>query len=203
MLDAGCGTGRNLIEFGSLGDAQGVDYSPEAIDFCRRRGVRRDRGPIEQLAVRTTGRSTLILATDVLEHLEDDRVALRELHRVAAPDGRLLATVPAYRWLWSQHDDAHHHFRRYTLRRLRDRLRATGWEPLAWSYFNTALLPPIAVVRLLARRRPADDGRPDLRLTPPALNRLLEHPMRLEAAVIRRGGHLPAGVSIGIVCVAR
>lgn len=203
VLDAGCGTGRNLLEFGSLGAAQGVDNSPEAIDFCRRRGIQGvHEGQIEQLPF-AHGSFDLILATDVLEHLADDRVALRELHRVAAPDGRLLATVPAYRWLWSQHDDEHHHFRRYTLRRLRDRLRATGWEPLAWSYFNTALLLPIAVVRLLARRRPADDGRPDLRLTPPALNRLLEQPMRLEAAVIGRGGHLPAGVSIGIVCVAR
>ena len=152
--DAGCGTGRNLQEFGALGAAQGVDNSPEAIDFCRRRGIQGVReGQIEQLPF-ADGSFDLVLATDVLEHLADDRVALRELHRVAAPGGRLLATVPAYRWLWSQHDDEHHHFRRYTLRRLRDRLRATGWEPLAWSYFNTALLVPIAVVRLLARRRP-------------------------------------------------
>ena len=125
---------------------------------------------------------------------------MRELRRVAAPGGRLLATVPAYRWLWSQHDDAHHHFRRYTLRDLRERLRAEGWEAAQWSYFNTALLAPIAAVRTLTRRRPAADGRPDLKLTPPALNRLLLAPMQAEAAMIRRGARLPAGVSIGIVC---
>ena len=118
---------------------------------------------------------------------------MRELRRVAAPGARLLATVPAYRWLWSQHDDAHHHFRRYTLRVLRERLRDQGWETVEWSYFNTALLPPIAVVRTLGRRRPPADGRPDLKLTPPALNRLLLAPMQGEAAMIRRGARLPAG----------
>jgi SAM-dependent methyltransferase len=200
ILDAGCGTGRNLIEFGRLGDARGIDSSPEAIEFCRRRGVGgATEGRLEGLPFED-GAFDLILATDVLEHIEDDRSVMRELRRVAAPGGRLLATVPAYRWLWSQHDDAHHHFRRYTLRDLRERLRAEGWEAAEWSYFNTALLPPIAAVRTLGRRRPPSDGRPDLKLTPPALNRLLLAPMQAEAAMIRRGARLPAGVSIGIVC---
>ena len=138
ILDAGCGTGRNLIEFGPLGDARGIDSSPEAIDFCRRRGVLgATEGRLESLPFEE-GSFDLILATDVLEHIEDDQSVMRELRRVAAPGARLLATVPAYRWLWSQHDDAHHHFRRYTLRDLRERLRAEGWETAEWSYFNTA-----------------------------------------------------------------
>lgn len=204
LLDAGCGTGRNLLEFAALGTVQGIDSSPEAIEFCRRRGIEGARqGRIEELPFDDDS-FDLILATDVLEHLEDDSVALAELRRVAAPGARLLATVPAYRWLWSQHDDVHHHFRRYTLRGLRERLAATGWDPLAWSYFNTTLLVPIAAVRLTARRRPVpENGCSDVRLTPRALNRLLAQPMRLEAALIGRGARLPAGVSIGIVAKAR
>jgi SAM-dependent methyltransferase len=204
MLDAGCGTGRNLQEFGRLGPATGVDPSPEAIDFCRQRGIEgATRGTIEHLEF-PDGAFDLILATDVLEHLRDDRAALRELRRVAAPGATLLVTVPAYRWLWSGHDDEHHHFRRYTLRELRAALGAGGWRPLAESYFNSVLLPPIAAVRLLARRSRRDPGadRPDLRLTPPALNGLLAQPMRLEAALIGRGLRLPAGVSIGVVARA-
>src|ERR1700742_224826 len=127
---------------------------------------------------------------------------MRELRRVAAPHAHLLATGPAHSLLCSQHDAAHHHFRRYTLRDLRKRLSAQGWESVAWSYFNTALLPPIAAVRTLGRRRPPADGRPDLKLTPPALNRILLAPMHAEAAMIRRGARLPAGVSIGLVCKA-
>ncbi len=203
LLDAGCGTGHNLREFGTPGTARGVDSSPQAIEFCRLRGVEGvSEGRIEELPF-PDGSFDLILATDVLEHLSDDRAAMRELRRVAAPGARLLATVPAYRWLWSQHDTAHHHFRRYTLARLRGRLQAAGWRPLAWSYFNTVLLPPIAAVRVLGRRHTDADGeRPDLRLTPAALNRLLEAPMRLEAGLIGHGARLPAGVSIGIVCAA-
>ncbi len=203
LLDAGCGTGHNLREFGVPGSARGVDASPEAIAFCRQRGVEgATEGRIEDLPF-ADGSFELILATDVLEHLSDDRAAMRELRRVAAPSGRLLATVPAYGWLWSQHDTAHHHHRRYTLRRLSGRLRAAGWRPLASSYFNTLLLPPIAAVRVLGRRHAErEPERPDLRLTPPALNRVLAQPMRWEAELIERGVSLPAGVSIGIVCAA-
>ena len=202
LLDAGCGTGRNLLEFGTLGTAVGVDPSPEAIVFCRRRGLDgATEGTIEALRF-ADGSFDLILATDVLEHLRDDRAGLRELRRVAAPGAMLLCTVPAYGWLWSPHDDEHHHFRRYTLRRLRGRLREGGWRPLTWSYFNTILLAPIAAVRLLDRRRDGDAARSDLRITPSLLNRPLAGPMRLEAALIERGVRLPAGVSLGVVSVA-
>jgi hypothetical protein len=127
---------------------------------------------------------------------------------VAAPGALLLCTVPAYRWLWSPHDDQHHHFRRYTLRGLRAQLRDGGWRPLTWSYFNSILLPPIAAVRAAGRRGDRGGGgvarpaRSDLRLTPAGLNRLLAAPMLLEAALIGRGVRLPAGVSIGVVSVA-
>lgn len=205
VLDAGCGTGRNLIEFGRLGDARGVDASPDAVQLCLRRGIESvSVGRLESLPF-PDGSFDLIFATDVIEHVDDDRAALSEMRRVCAPGGLLLATVPAYRWLWSEHDEANHHFRRYTLRRLRPRLRATGWEPLEWSYFNSTLLAPIAAFRLAARARPARaNGRPDadLKPTPAAVNWLLEQPMRLEAALIARGAHLPAGVSIGVVCRA-
>lgn len=202
LLDAGCGTGHNLREFGAAATARGVDVSPQAIEFCRRRGVEGViEGRIERLPF-DDGSFDLILATDVLEHVEDDRAAMRELRRVAGPGARLLATVPAYGWLWSRHDSDHHHFRRYTLRRLRGRLEAAGWVPLAWSYFNSMLLAPIAAVRVAGRARHRDRERPDLRLTPAVLNGMLEQPMRIEASLIARGAHLPAGVSIGIVCGA-
>jgi SAM-dependent methyltransferase len=200
VLDAGCGTGRNLAEFGRLGTARGVDPSRQAIEFCRRRGL----GEVEAAGIESLpyadGTFDLILATDVLEHVERDDVAATELRRVAAPGALLLVTVPAYGWLWSQHDDSHHHLRRYTARSLRDRLAAAGWRPELLTYFNSLLLPPIALVRVLARRRTPRDGRTDYQLTGGALNRALELPMRAEAALIARGARFPAVVSIGMVC---
>lgn len=201
VLDAGCGTGRNLLEFGVLGSAQGVDFSAEAIEFCTARGIEGvTRARIESLPF-GDGSFDLALATDVIEHVTDDRAALNELRRVVAPGGRLLVTVPAYPWLWGPHDEIYHHQRRYTLASLRSSLAASGWTPLVYSYFNSLLLAPVAVVRLAARvRHTKPDRRLDVNLTPPALNRLLLAPMELEATLIRRGMRFPAGVSIGIVC---
>lgn len=203
VLDAGCGTGRNLLEFSVLGPVQGVEISSEAIEFCAERGIHGiTQAPIENMPL-ADGSFDLVLATDVIEHLDDDRLALRELWRVAAPGARLLVTVPAYRWLWGPHDEIYHHVRRYTLASLREALFASGWSPVVSSYFNSLLLPPAAAVRLAARvRHSQDDGRLDVNLTPAALNRTLLAPMELEASLIKRGVRFPAGVSIGVVATA-
>jgi SAM-dependent methyltransferase len=195
ILDAGCGTGRNLVEFGDRGPAVGVDPSAQAVAFCRQRGLEGvTQATLESLPFED-GSFDLLFAFDVIEHIEDDERALRELRRVAAPGARLVVTVPAYSWLWSAHDEEHHHVRRYTLRRLRERAAVAGWETTFATYFNSILLPPIALLRALPRR----NGRSDLELVPPALNRALEQPLRLEARAISRGARLPAGVSAATV----
>jgi SAM-dependent methyltransferase len=209
ILDAGCGTGRNMVEFARLGSAEGVDLSPQAVEFCHRRGLHGvRRAAIEELPYED-GRFNLVLATDVIEHLEDEGPALEELRRVTAGDGRLIVTVPAYNWLWSNHDTSWHHFRRYTRRLLAERVRAHGWEPVVETYFYSSLLPPVAAVRTFQRLRGGagangtGDGKSDLHLSPTALDRWLEMPVRAEARLIRRGASLPAGVSVGAVCMRR
>lgn len=201
LLDAGCGTGRNLVEFSGLGAAEGVDPSPEAVEFCHERGLDRVReAGLEELPFED-GRFDLVLATDVLEHVEDDRAALAELLRITSPGGALLITVPAYMWLWSQHDESHHHFRRYTEEKLLDPVLATGWRPTVTTYFNSFLLPPIGLVRLVGRRgSPDSEGRTDYELASGPLNSILESGMRTEAQLIRRGMRFRAGVSVGMVC---
>lgn len=200
ILDAGCGTGRNLREYAALGTAEGVDPSPVAVDFCHRRGLPGVvQAGLEALPFEE-GRFDLVCASDVLEHVEDDRGALEEMRRVTGPQGRLLVTVPAYRWLWSHHDDVHHHFRRYTRRELTSRAAAGGWRPIRVTYFNSTLLMPIAAVRLAQRARPGGGGGSDYERTPGLVSRLLELVMRAEARAIAAGLTLPAGVSIGMVC---
>ncbi len=202
ILDAGCGTGRNVVEFSRLGPTEGIDLSPQAVEFCHRRGLSGvRRAAIEELPYED-GRFDLVLATDVIEHIEDDGPPLRELRRVTGPGGRLLVTVPAYNWLWSRHDTSWQHFRRYTLRRLRARVTACGWEPVVETYFYATLLPPVAAVRTFQRLRgePAGEPRSDLHLSPRVLDRVLELPVVAEARLIERGASLPAGVSLGMVC---
>ena len=197
VLDAGCGTGRNLELYRRIGPASGVDPSPDAVSFCRARGLSDVRvGDARQLPFEDE-RFGLVAATDVLEHVADDVAALAQMRRVAAPGARLLLTVPAYAWLWSAEDDRLRHHRRYTLRGLRRVAEAGGWAPAFGTYFNSLLFPAIAVARKVPHRR---RDRPELERTPAALDGMLSLPMRLEAAVIRKGLPLPAGVSVGLVC---
>jgi SAM-dependent methyltransferase len=191
VLDAGCGTGRNLLEYARLGGtAVGAEPEPAAVALALERGVEVVQADAERLPFGDAS-FDLVAATDVLEHTDDDVAALRELHRVAAPGAVLLATVPAYRWLWSGHDDVLQHRRRYTRPELVERARAAGWQPFAATYFNTLLLPLVAAARKLGRH-----SRPDHERGGPAF---LAWPMLAEAALIRRGVRFPAGVSIGLL----
>lgn len=196
-LDVGCGAGRNLLEYAHLGEVLGVDPSSDAVAFCRRRGLEGvSQSSIEGLPFEDES-FDLLCATDVLEHVDDDRVALEELRRVGLPGGHLLVTVPAYMWLWSDSDVALHHRRRYTRPELVQAAQDAGWQVVLTTYFNSLLLAPIAVARRLRRDRAA--ARAELAATPPSLDGLLSLPMRLEALLIDRGLFLPAGVSIGFV----
>lgn len=198
ILDAGCGTGGNLLRYSKFGRAEGVEPSGEAVELCRERGFDAvTQAGLEDLPYED-GRYHLIAATDVLEHIAAEREALRELWRVAAPDGVLLLTVPAYMWMWTTEDENLHHQRRYTRPRLRQAVESCGWETVCSTYFNAFLLPPIAAVRLLGKKREADQA--DLDRTPDWLNGPLSIPMRAEARLIRAGVRFPAGVSVGIVC---
>jgi SAM-dependent methyltransferase len=198
ILDAGCGTGGNLQRYSQLGEATGVDPVPEAVRFCRERGLNSvQQAGLESLPFED-GQFDLIAATDVLEHIAAEQQALDELWRVAATDGAMLLTVPAYMWLWSEEDENLHHKRRYTRPRLRQSVERSGWKPQIATYFNSLLLPPIALARRLPQR--SNGRKAELERTPSFLNGPLSLPMKLEAQLIRRGVSLPAGVSVGIVC---
>ena len=202
LLDAGCGTGRHLVEYGTLGEAHGIDPSPAAVEACRRRGLERvSEAPIERLPYEDSS-FDLILATDVLEHLPDDAIALRELRRVAAPGATIVCTVPALMWLWSDEDTRLHHYRRYRRRELVARVGEAGWTPSSASYYNTLLLPAIAAARLRRSAVAGTPARSEMERSSGRLMAGLVVPLRLEAALLARGLRLPIGVSVGLVARA-
>jgi SAM-dependent methyltransferase len=199
VLDAGCGSGRTLEELRGLGEVSGIELSPDAAAVARSRGDFDVRiGRLEELPW-DEDTFDLITCLDVIEHTPDDRMTLRELRRVCRPGGFLLVTVPAYQSLWSTHDVANHHYRRYSRPRLRAAALDAGWRLRRVTSFNGLLLGPAAAVRLAQRRRlrQADpDYKPDLRLGPEWLNAVLEQPLTLEARWLARGRTIPAGLSL-------
>lgn len=94
----------------------------------------------------------LVALFDVLEHVEDDHALLADLHTLLVQDGYLAMTVPAFQWLWSEHDVAHHHYRRYTTRSVRTVLEAAGFKVEYISYWNMLLCIPAAIVRVVFKR---------------------------------------------------
>jgi SAM-dependent methyltransferase len=199
VLDAGCGSGRTLEELSPYGEVYGIELDPGAADVARARAHGEVRiGRLEELPWEDAS-FDLITCLDVIEHTPDDRVTLRELRRVSRPGGFLLVTVPAYQGLWSMHDVANHHYRRYSRSRLRGAALDAGWRVVRMTSFNGLLLAPAAAVRLAERRRlrePDSDYKPELTLGPEWLNSLLEQPLRVEARWLARGRTMPAGLSL-------
>jgi SAM-dependent methyltransferase len=197
ILDAGCGSGRNMIELARRGTVTGVEVSETSVRIARERGA--GEVVLGSMLEMPFADNSFDLATclDVIEHLEDDAAALRELRRVVAPGGSLLVTVPAYEWLWSGHDEVNHHFRRYTDRSLKRSAEEAGWQQARSTHFNALLLPVAILLRVLDRfSRKTTESSLDLWVPPEPLNWLLERPLLLEAALIGRGGRIPAGLSL-------
>lgn len=149
VLDIGSGTGSNLRMLRDLGFAGvvGLDNNEEAVRFCAEMGLGEVRlGDICALPFANSS-FDLILATDVIEHVEDERLALREIARVLRPGGKVLITVPAFDILWGLQDRVAHHFRRYRLRPLRGQIEQAGLRLLQMFYFNYLLFFPIWLAR--------------------------------------------------------
>lgn len=199
ILDVGCGTGANLELLGQYGEAEGVDVSIDALQFCRARGLENVRqGEAEKLPYED-GAFDLVTALDVVEHLDDDLAGLREMRRVLRPGGRALLFVPAFMFLWGVQDDVSHHRRRYTLKELRRVMREAGYEVERATYANLSFFAPILLGRVLMRVtgwRPASENN----INVSALNGVLGRVLGAESALLRRV-NFPFGVSA--LCIAR
>lgn len=137
-------------------NVSGIDKSPLAVGFCAEKGLGKVfLGDICELPFEN-GQFKLVLATDILEHVEDDSVALGEIRRVLAPGGVVLITAPAFNCIWGMQDDISHHKRRYLIAPLIERLEKAGFTRLESFYFNYILFFPIwaarRVIRLLGIR---------------------------------------------------
>jgi SAM-dependent methyltransferase len=198
ILDVGCGTGGMLAGYQELGQALGVDTAEEAAHFCHLRGLDMMLGSGTELPFADES-VDVVSALDVIEHVDDDRGILAEMHRVCRRNGILLLTVPAFQFLWSNHDVLNHHKRRYVRQGIAKLLDGTGFEPLKLSYYNSFLLPA-AVLRKWVLRVRNHGTESHLEYVPRPINGIFRKILELEGPVLARGD-FPVGASI--ICAAR
>jgi SAM-dependent methyltransferase len=179
----------------------GVECSPQALGYARRRlGHRVHRGSLPDDVNLPSGSFDVVLLTDVLEHIEDDVRSAHTALRLLRPGGIVVATVPAYQWLYSPRDAHHHHFRRYSRRRFRDLWPGRVAEIVLLSHYNTLLFPAAAAVRLSTKLLPRRSDTGDLAIPSAPLNRLLARIMQSEANLL---GRLPLPFGLSLVAVVR
>lgn len=196
IVDVGCGAGGNLTMLQQYGKVVGMDISLTALSLCRRRwnGALLG-GDITQLPFRTNS-VDVITALDVLEHVRDDITALRECWRVLKPGGCIIITVPSLRSLWSVHDVALRHHRRYSRAELGAKIARAGFVIDKLSFAICPLLPIVFVFRKVQNLCTCiAESRTALIELPNPLNRALIALLALEAQVLR-WSDLPFGVSL-------
>jgi SAM-dependent methyltransferase len=199
--DIGCGAGYTAKVFESRYRMVGIDVSMEALQLCRGRGLK-------HLCQMDTNRFSLpfksdtfdlVLALDVIEHLEDDTEALKECHRILRSEGHLVVTVPAFMALWSPWDEALGHRRRYTAQDLATTANKAGFHLDRLSYMFFFVFPLAVVVRRVKQAIHGDPARysSDFIPIPKLLNQLLLRVGRVEQWILTRlQWNLPVGLSV-------
>ncbi len=202
LLDAGCGTGgllRRLRAWHPGMRLRGLDASPVAVEFARRRcDCPIDLGSVLALP-HADGLFDVITCMDVVYQFERPGDGYREAARCLRPGGALIVNEPAYRWLWSYHDDQVAGRHRFTRKGIQALLRAAGLRPVDGTYWNCLTLPLIA-----ARRKflpPPPDGRSDVHAYPWWITGPMRGAMAAEGAWLRLGARLPFGTSVFAVGV--
>jgi SAM-dependent methyltransferase len=209
ILDVGCGAGTNLDLLSERfpgSSIHGIDIESAPLRYCREdRALPVFQADLANLPFRA-GSFDLVCAFDALEHVEDDERALRGLFEACRPGGTLVATVPAFRFLWGNVDETGRHFRRYGRGELVEKVAASGFDVRFVRFFNYLLFPPIAAVRLAARMMPrtetpaGEEVRTDFDLVKSGpLNALLEGIFSMEASLLAL--RPPFGVSL--LCIAK
>jgi len=195
ILDVGCGAGLFFDALEEFGHVEGVESDRLAAEQSGRWRNRIHVGELDA-AFRSREPFDLILLLDVLEHVHDPDTLLRRAADLLSPNGRILATVPAFDWLWTSHDELNHHVKRYTATEVRGLMNAAGLTVVETRYLFQSLVLPKLLVRAKESMAVPSSSLP--RIPPRALNVALQSWYRSEHAI---AGWLPFGGSV--MAVAR
>lgn len=199
VADLGCGCGMMLQRLSSKYDPIGIDGSSQAIEFSTHRGVRAKLGVLPEDVPLPRESFDAVLLLDVLEHLRYDRATVEVSADLLKKGGLLVCTVPAHMWLWTERDEHHHHFRRYSRTQFASLFDHPSLRLEFLSHLNAFLFAPAAAWRLCSAifRRAAVT---DLTLLPPPLNSILTRIFASEGKIL---GKIPMPIGLSFIAVVR
>lgn len=202
ILNVGCGPGRSSEYLSKFGTVTSVEYDKFCCEFASKKtGLKIINGSITELPFENDT-FDLVCAFDVVEHVEDDQLAVNELKRVAKNNAFVLITVPAYMSLWSHHDVINHHFKRYKKHEIKTLFKnVNDGEEVFSSYFNFFLFLPIYFFRKISNllklgEKRTGSGSDFEAFKPGLLNTVLYTIMCFESKFINSKVRLPFGVSV-------
>jgi dTDP-4-dehydrorhamnose reductase len=200
ILDFGCGSGIFVEELQRRGyKIFGTDISEEAIKFGELKGIKNLSVQDSHKLGYGSNSFDAVLSMDVLEHLEDESWAIKEVERILRPGGKFIIMVPAYQFLWGVQDEVAHHYRRYTLGGIKKKiLNSSGLKIKHSTYFNTLLFAPIALVRIISKIFGLKNRQSDFDLNNPILDKIFFSVFNFERKLLKRI-KFPFGVSILLV----
>ncbi|MEY4111278.1 MAG: hypothetical protein RLZZ46_1634 [Bacteroidota bacterium] len=202
ILNIGAATGHSSQLLNKLGTVKSVEFDKDCFEFTK------NLPDIDIVNASITSLPfpdacfDLVCAFDVIEHVKDDELAWNEMYRVCKPGGKIMLTVPAFMFLWSEHDIINHHERRYVKKQLLN-VAAKG-NTLYCSYFNTILFLPIAAFRMLKNlffgKPLAENAKSDFSGSGNRLaDKILYSIFSLEKPLIKAERSLPFGLSLILV----
>ncbi|PCJ63543.1 MAG: hypothetical protein COA58_16325 [Bacteroidetes bacterium] len=202
VLNVGVATGATTEMLMKYSDVTSLEYDKDCCDFLKEKtGIQAVNASLTDLPFKDN-EFDLICAFDVIEHIENDSLAIAEINRVLKPKAYYFITVPAFQFLWSNHDVINHHFRRYTKSGINDLFESHKFTIDYSTYFNFWLFFPIALVRFLLNLIPKKSkeitsGSDNEGLNSSGIiNSILFRIFRSEKILINRKIKFPVGVSI-------
>lgn len=201
VCELGCGTGGNLAGIADRHDVTGVECAPPALHLARRTlGDRVIHGHLPHDIDLPRESFDVVLLLDVLEHIQDDAASARTAVNLLRPGGILVATVPAYQWLYAPRDAHHHHVRRYSRRQFTALWEPADTETLLLSHYNALLFAPAAAARIASKFLRDNKHTGDLKTPPAMLNSLLTTTFAAESSLL---GRVPLPFGLSLVAVVR
>jgi SAM-dependent methyltransferase len=204
IIEIGCSGGPLLIFLQKKGfyNITGIDISKKAIEICKKRGLQNVRIADGIDLDFENDSFDIIIASDVLEHINDEGKAIIEWHRILKRDGILIIFVPAFQFLWSGHDIIHHHFRRYSKSQLTTILNRNNFQIKRISYWNFLLFFPISFIRII-QKLIYKNSKPSAQLYRANffVNNILLNIIKLENQILAKDINFPVGISI--FCIAK